>query len=83
MLRVADEIYLVYTSRSIYNMFRVTLCEILSKKLLILDHIIGEILEWILGHDSRYLHKVAHPKGAILQLDTRNYRLFREKVRDE
>lgn len=83
MLRVADETYLVYTSRKIYNMFRVTLCEILAKKLLILDHIIGEILEWILAHSSGYLRKVAHPKGAILQLDTRNYRLFREKVRDE
>lgn len=83
MLRVADEIYLVYTSKGINNMFRVTLCENLSKKLLILDQIIGEILEWILAHSSGYLRKMAHPKGAILQLDTRNYRLFRERVRDE
>ena len=80
---MADEIYLVYTSRKINNMFRVTLCEILAKKLLILDHIISEILEWMLTHDSGYLRKMAHPKGAILQLDTRNYRIFREKVRDE
>ena len=56
ILRVLDELYLIYISKKVYNMFRATAINSLSRILLIHDEVIGEILDIIVKDSSGFLN---------------------------
>jgi hypothetical protein len=42
--KVLDELHLAYTAKNIFNMFRATLIDIISKQLSMHDNVVSEIL---------------------------------------
>lgn len=78
MLKVVDEIFVLYNIKKVSNMFQHTLSESLSRKLLILDHVVEEIVGRLT--DGEFLKKIENTKGAILQLNNKKYKECREKV---
>jgi|LakMenEpi03Aug12_release.lakeMendotaPanAssembly.Ray.scaffolds.fasta_scaffold420683_1 hypothetical protein len=75
-----DELYLIYISKKICNMFRVTALQSLSRVLLIDDAVIGEILDVICKDNSGFLKSKENHKGPILQMQTVCYKQCRENM---
>lgn len=63
-------------------MFKVTLTQHLTKKLLILDSTVSEIIDFITKGDFGYLRRIDHNKGTILQIEVKNYRSLRERMKE-
>lgn len=82
VLKVIDEVFLVYTSKGISNMFRVTLIESISKKLLITDSVVHEIIELLLNNESYFMKRIENSKGIIVQIDLKKYKTCRENIKE-
>jgi|JI9StandDraft_1071089.scaffolds.fasta_scaffold714627_1 hypothetical protein len=77
VLKVLDELYLIYISKQVYNMFRVTAISNLSRILLIHDEVLGEILDVIVKDSSGFLNTKENRSGPILQMQTVLYKKCR------
>jgi hypothetical protein len=77
ILRVLDELYLIYLSKKVYNQFRATAINSLSRLLLIHDEVIGEILDIIVKDNSDFLTIKENRSGPILQMQTALYKKCR------
>jgi len=77
ILRVLDELYLIYISKKLCNMFRATVLQSLSRILLIRDEVLSEILDIIVKDSSGFLRVKENRSGPILQMQTIIYKQCR------
>lgn len=77
MLRVIDEIFLAYSSKQVSNMFQKDLVERVSRKLLILDLVVQQIVEMLLDQEPFFVKRIDNAKGVIVQIDHSKYRTCR------
>ena len=82
-MRVIDEIFLAYSSKRVSNMFQKDLVERVSRKLLVLDVVVQQIVEMLLDSELFFVKRIENAKGVIVQIDNSKYRTCREAVKEK
>lgn len=78
LLRVFDELHLIYCGKKVNNIHEVVLVGLVSKKHLLQEKAVLEILQVLHQLCPNFLRKVKHPSGDILQIEKRLYKESRD-----
>jgi hypothetical protein len=80
--KVCEEIFMIYLAKSVTNMYRKTLVDVLNSKLsTIKANILAQALEFITSAEVGFLEeKKTSGNDLVLQISRDKYNLMREKI---